>query len=317
MNRRLGVVTAFVSEIDTEHGRVMLEYRGIEDDLQSHWAPIASPMSGGSRGQLFMPEIGDEALVAFADGDFNHPYVVGFLWNGEQTSPEDEAFNRVIVTPGGHQLRFEDKENDTRIILRSVGGHELVLEDIASGPLARLTTDGGRQLLLDDTPANGKAELSSTQHAVTLDDTQRKVTIDAGHTVVITLDATAPSLSIAVGADSVTVGPSGVEVTAAGSVKVTAGGSAEVTVGGSAQLTTGGAATISVGGAASVSVGGAASITAGGAVSLTAGGAVSVTATALSVNAGVSVFSGVLMASTVITSSVVSPSYTPGAGNLL
>src|SRR5262245_46344115 len=103
----------------------MVEYRGIEDNLRSTWAPVAAPMSGGRWCQLFMPEVGDECLVAFQDGEFDHPYVVSFLWNGEHVSSETEAFNRVIVTPGGHQLRFEDRVNDTRVILRSNGQHAL------------------------------------------------------------------------------------------------------------------------------------------------------------------------------------------------
>src|SRR6185369_2368592 len=105
MSDRRGVVTAFVKQIDVKQGRVIVEYRSIDDKLESTWAPIASPMSGKGRGALFMPEPGDEALVAFQDGKFDSPYVVGFLWNGQQTTPEDDPENRVIVTPGGHQLR--------------------------------------------------------------------------------------------------------------------------------------------------------------------------------------------------------------------
>ena len=43
---------------------------------------------------------------------------------------------------------------------------------------------------------------------------------------------------------------------------------------------------------------------------------VDVSAGSVSVNAGISTFSGVVKADTVITSSVVSSSYTPGAGNI-
>src|SRR4029079_14268365 len=102
MSHRKGVVTAFVHAVDPQQGRIKVEYRGIEDQLLSAWAPIAAPLGGSKRGQLFMPEVGDEALVAFADGQFEHPFVIGFLWNGAQQSPERDAFNRVIVTPGGH-----------------------------------------------------------------------------------------------------------------------------------------------------------------------------------------------------------------------
>src|ERR1051326_1930630 len=124
MSRRQGVLTAFVKRVDAELGRVQVEYSAIEENLESAWAPSATPMSGKSRGQLFMPEVGDEVLVAFHDGQFDTPFVVGYLWNGEHVSPETSPDNRVIVTPGGHQLRFEDKEGDRRVILKSSGGHK-------------------------------------------------------------------------------------------------------------------------------------------------------------------------------------------------
>src|SRR4051794_34547479 len=79
MSRKQGVVTAFVKEIDAQNGRVKVEYRAIDEDLESAWAPIASPMSGKSRGMQFMPEAGDEVLVAFHDGQFDTPFIVGFL----------------------------------------------------------------------------------------------------------------------------------------------------------------------------------------------------------------------------------------------
>lgn len=51
-------------------------------------------------------------------------------------------------------------------------------------------------------------------------------------------------------------------------------------------------------------------------VNVTAGGPVQVSTSLLTVDAGMSKFSGVVKADTVITNSVVSASYTPGAGNI-
>ncbi len=65
-------------------------------------------------------------------------------------------------------------------------------------------------------------------------------------------------------------------------------------------------------------------VTAAGSLSVTSAGTANITASstnittgALTVNAGITTFSGVVMASTVIASSVVSPVYTPGVGNLI
>jgi phage protein D len=40
------------------------------------------------RGMYVLPELGDEVLVAFEQGDIAHPYVVGSLWNGTDTMHE-------------------------------------------------------------------------------------------------------------------------------------------------------------------------------------------------------------------------------------
>lgn len=225
-----GVVTAFVDEVDARQGRVKVEYKAIEDRMLSPWAYIAAPMSGKGRGALFMPEKGDEVLVCFADGQFGHPYVVGFLWNGEHTSPEKEAHNRVIVTPGGHQLRFEDKDNDTRVILRSSGGHALTMEDRPGGEQLLLKSTQSH-ILLDDLPAGTKIELKAGQ----------------GLGVTITLNATPqPSLSIAVGAgNTISVDSSGISMATAGTANVTVAGAANITAAGAVSVTAGTVANIS------------------------------------------------------------------------
>ena len=204
MTQHAGVVTAFVRSVDTGQGRVSVEYRGMEENLLSPWAYIAAPMSGPGRGALFMPEPGDEVLVAYADGEFEHPYVLGFLWNGEQTSPETEPHNRVIVTPGGNTLRFEDKENDTRIVLRSKGERELLLDDKPNAGRARLLS-GANEVLLDDTPGSTRIEINA-----------------GGGRVTITLNAEPqPSLSISVGGThTIDIGASGVTLNTSGSVNV-------------------------------------------------------------------------------------------------
>lgn len=197
-----GVATAFVKKVDAEQGRVLVEFRSIDDDLESAWAPIASPMSGKGRGALFMPEKGDEVLVAFQDGKFDTPFVIGFLWNGEQVSPEKSADNRVIVTPGGHQLRFEDKQGDRRVVLKSSAGHTITLED--KDPK--------------------KIEIKSTQHTVTLDDTPgaANISIKAGTAglVSITLNTTPPSIMVTTGAGSIGLNAAGLTVTSPGALTI-------------------------------------------------------------------------------------------------
>ena len=77
MTKFPGVVIGLVINTNDPEGegRVQLEFPWMPGSLHSSWAPIAAPMAGPSRGQFYSPEVGDEALVAFEHGDFDHPFV--------------------------------------------------------------------------------------------------------------------------------------------------------------------------------------------------------------------------------------------------
>jgi uncharacterized protein involved in type VI secretion and phage assembly len=248
-----GVAVGLVKEVDAKLGRVRVSFPWLDSPQKSYWAPIAAPLSGKKRGMRFMPEQDDEALVAFDRGEFDHPYVVGFLWNGADEAPDDEKNNRVVVTPGGHELRFEDKDGDRRIVLKSSNGHELELDDKA-GKVTLATKNGGK-VVLEDAPGTAVVEAS-----------QNKISIGPGG---ITIDVTSGVLN----------------VNASAAVNLQAQGPLNVT--------------------------------ASSAVNVQASGLVNVTASVLSVSAPVAMFSGLLVASTVVATSIVSPAYSPGAGNIL
>ena len=155
MKTQSGVVIGIVKSLkdDKGQGRIELEFPWLPDHPPSALAPVAVPLAGKQRGMYFMPEVGDEVLVAFEHGDFDHPFIVGFLWNGGQKPPESDPKHRIILTPGGHTLRFEDNDNAKKIIIKSSGGLEIILDD--SGPSIELN-GGGRSLVLK----NGQVQIS-------------------------------------------------------------------------------------------------------------------------------------------------------------
>jgi uncharacterized protein involved in type VI secretion and phage assembly len=208
MSRMPGVTTGFVKEVDASLARVKVMLPSIDETLESDWASVASPLAGKKRGALFMPEVGDEVLVAFGEGQFDTPYVVGYLWNGDQVSPEGTPHHRVIVTPGGHQLRFEDQDPDNpadggRVVLKSHGGHSVTLEDKEPKKLEIKST--AHTVLLDDTPGAEKISISAGGGAVTID-----------------MNTVPPTISLSTGAGSLTIDATGVTVTAPVSVTINA-----------------------------------------------------------------------------------------------
>jgi uncharacterized protein involved in type VI secretion and phage assembly len=151
MKRYPGVVTGIVKNLNDPdgQGRIELQFPWLSDSVRSSWAPVASALAGKERGAFFMPEIDDEVLVAFEHGDVNHPFIVGFLWNGVDTPPETTNQNRVIKTPGGHQLRFEDTDGAKKVFLKSNGGHHVEIDDSAE-TITIKTTSGNQFIVLND-----------------------------------------------------------------------------------------------------------------------------------------------------------------------
>ncbi|MFL6728625.1 MAG: phage baseplate assembly protein V [Sphingomicrobium sp.] len=177
------------------------------------WARIATLFAGKSRGSWFIPDVGDEVLVAFEHGDPARPYVIGGLWNGSDAPPQ-------AMDGGGR--------NDKKMI-RSRNGVTVTLDDQQAKESLILETPGGQKVTLKDGPG-----------ALYLEDSN---------------------------GNSVKLEAAGITVTAAAKVTVNAP-------------------------------------------------QVNVSAGMVKVDAGMSKFSGVVQADTVIANSVISASYTPGAGNI-
>lgn len=142
-----GTLSAIVTGNADSQRRGQVEVRIPALDEQARlWARLGTLMAGPGRGTLFLPEVGDEVLVAFEQGDPGRPYVISALWNGQDAPPGEAA----------------DKSN-VRLI-RSRSGHEI---------------------RLDDTEGAGKIDITSgdEQHQITLDTKESKVTVHSAGTI--------------------------------------------------------------------------------------------------------------------------------------
>ena len=119
--RVLGVVVGTVTNNqDPDNlGRVKVKFPWLSDEDESYWARIAVPMAGKERGIYCLPEVEDEVLVAFEQGDVRFPYIIGSLWNGKDIPPannEDGKNNvRVIKSRSGHVIRLNDEDGKETI----------------------------------------------------------------------------------------------------------------------------------------------------------------------------------------------------------
>lgn len=156
MKQIKGVVVGIVKEVDAALGRVKLDFPWMQPPQRSHWAPIATLMAGKGRGAYFMPELDDEALVAFDQGEFDHPYVVGFLWNGADAPPSTEPKLRLLHSVNGHEIGIYDAEpaGGDKGFIRIQDAHGNVIE-LANGRIT-ITGKGVLQLNAPNVTINGR-----------------------------------------------------------------------------------------------------------------------------------------------------------------
>jgi hypothetical protein len=196
-----GVVVGIVKDIEDPlgEGRVRVQFPWLSEEELSGWAPIARTMAGKERGFYYMPELEDEALLAFELGDFDHPYIIGFLHNGVDLPPDDDIDAKVrrVKTVSGHVLEFDDRRGQERILLETQGGHHLVMED-APGTL-ELATTGGQKLKMQDTP--GQITLSTPSGSnVTINDLPSSIQVTtAGGVSLVVSDTGGVSISAPTG----------------------------------------------------------------------------------------------------------------------
>ncbi len=111
--------------------RVKVKIPAISAADTTWWVSMVMLGAGKDRGWFFLPEVGDEVLVAFEHGDMDRPIIIGALWNGKDKPPKDNGSGsnpiRTIVSRGGSKVEFDD-DKGTVTISDGGGKGELVIK---------------------------------------------------------------------------------------------------------------------------------------------------------------------------------------------
>lgn len=150
-------------------GRVKLKFPWLDENTESNWARLATPMAGGGRGMVFIPEVNDEVIAAFEQGDMNRPYVLGSLWNGEDTPPEKNSDGknniRKIRSRSGHEIIFDDNDASRRekLEIRTNAGHTILLNDAS----------GQEKIEIKDKTGNNSIKFDSVQNSIAIESSMK------------------------------------------------------------------------------------------------------------------------------------------------
>jgi uncharacterized protein involved in type VI secretion and phage assembly len=160
----------------------LLSFDGVDDHDGPVWARVALPFAGDNRGTFFIPDVGDEVLVTFVNGDPRFPIVIGGLWNGSASPPESiqggRNIRKVIRSKNGVKLTLEDEDGREKFIAETPGGQKVTLED-GPGSIA-IEDSNGNSIKLETAgitiTASAKVTINASQVAVSAG----MVTVDAG-----------------------------------------------------------------------------------------------------------------------------------------
>ena len=110
-------------------GRIRVKFSWQEENTP--WIRMTNPHSGGGKGMYFIPEIGEEVLVGFEAGNAEKPFVLGAMYNGNESSGYATSGNdiKIIQTRSGHIIKFTEDES---IIITDKSGNEIHLDTTGS-----------------------------------------------------------------------------------------------------------------------------------------------------------------------------------------
>ena len=206
-----GVVVALVTDNNDPNNtaRVKLKFPWLDDNYESDWARLTQLGAGPNSGAVWIPEVNDEVLVAFEHGDIRRPYVIGNLYNGQDTPnlgsglfDNGKVKRRGFISRKGHQFIFFDDPN--------------------KAGMAFISSDGKLKISLDETnseihiSSQGKVHVESKDDMTLESQANLKLSAQQG----ITLEAQT-NLGLKGGSGATLDGGPQLEVKASGQLKVT------------------------------------------------------------------------------------------------
>ena len=209
------------SGADAMDGRVCVTIPTRDTDANElKWARVAMPSSGSKWGHYFLPEVGDQVLLAFEGGNIEKPYVIGCIPKTadkflKDSVDKDNQFKR-IVTRHGTSIIFEDNSTDEN------GLKDKLTLETAGQKLQILMDNENEKIRIGDKAKEDFIEMYTKEGSGTLTvQIKSKIDIKVGDKITVTLNGESGAVSVK--ADSIQLeGANGVTTKSDSAVKMEA-----------------------------------------------------------------------------------------------
>ena len=166
-----------------------------ENANQLKWARVAMPSGGSKWGHYFLPEVGDQVLLAFEGGNIEKPYVIGCIQKTadkflKDSVDKDNQYKR-IVTKHGSNIVFEDNSMDEN------GLKDKITIETAQQKLQIKMDNENEKIRIGDKAKEDFMEMYTKEGAGTLTiQIKSKITIKVGDKITMTLNGESGAVSI-------------------------------------------------------------------------------------------------------------------------
>lgn len=159
------------------------------------WARVVMPSSGSGWGHYFLPEVGDQVLLAFEEGHIEKPYIIGCVPKAtdrflKESVDKDNQFKR-IVTKHGTAIVFEDNSQDEN------GLKDKLTMETAGKKLQICLDNGAETIRIGDKAGEDWLTLYTKEGAGTLTmKLKSKLTLQVGDKIKLTMNGESGAVSL-------------------------------------------------------------------------------------------------------------------------
>jgi uncharacterized protein involved in type VI secretion and phage assembly len=179
--RLTNLQSAIVTDIDDPDGLGRIKVKIPALDFETLWVRFAVPHAGNQHGWVILPEVDDEVLIGWENGDPDLPVVLGCLYNGKDTpmaKPGQDNEVKLFVTKAGNEIRFTDKDGEEQIKISTKDGKNQIVLDM-KGPSISITSDGDISIKGGNVTIESQQQLQLKSGADTKIEAQANLTVKA------------------------------------------------------------------------------------------------------------------------------------------
>lgn len=130
---QVGIVTQLGNDPESED-RIMVRLPIVDKEGEGIWARVSTLDAGYNRGSFFRPEIDDEVIVGFINGNPRDAIVLGMMNSSAKPAPisaTDDNHEKGFVTRSEMKVIFNDDE--VSMTLETPNGNKIVMSDADGG----------------------------------------------------------------------------------------------------------------------------------------------------------------------------------------